>query len=405
MRKGILLLVVLILIIVGLGWLGWHLGRCFHSPHQAVTTSVSIPADQSIAPIPLKVPLKPLNEIKAALQKLAPTLSANAIETVITTLKCADKNNIDHNQILTVIDYSLPSNEKRLWVFDLSQNTLLFHTYVSHGIQSGTLLSTYFSNKNNGKASSIGIFNTDKAYRGRHGESLKLYGLDKNFNDNAYHRFIVMHGAWYVEEWFIKKYGRPGRSWGCPVLPRSVTESVIETIKDKALLVVYYPSHDWFEKSKFLTCEMASTIPNLKIDEKTPQDAHRGAILYININHHDKRQENDPVVIISADEYKRIFNREIPLERMLRRQINHVEYIVLNRDEFKQLGSVNKDLLNFAIPEVKMQRGYYVTEMKFVPLGHIKNIAADAAGNYVITFDHRSAAIKEDDRFIRWVGL
>src|SRR3990167_1660194 len=130
-----------------------------------------------------------------------PALNTNKIEVIMRALKCANKNDIKHNPILTLIDYSLPSNKKRLWVFDLSENKLLFHTYISHGINSGTLLSTYFSNKFNSKASSIGVFNTEKAYRGRHGTSLKLYGLDQKFNDNAYNRFIVMHGAWYVEKW------------------------------------------------------------------------------------------------------------------------------------------------------------------------------------------------------------
>ena len=99
------------------------------------------------------------------------------------------------------------------------EKKLLFHTYVSHGITSGTLLTNYFSNKYNSKASSIGVYKTEKAYYGREGLSLRLDGLDRSFNDNASNRSVVMHGGWYVDEHFIKKYGRPGRSWGCPALP------------------------------------------------------------------------------------------------------------------------------------------------------------------------------------------
>jgi hypothetical protein len=359
-----------------------------------------------------RIPIKPLNEIQAALPKLAPTLSAKVINTVITALKCASKNDVDHNHILAVIDYSLPSNEKRLWVFDLAQNKLLFNTYVSHGIQSGTLSSTHFSNQYNAKASSIGIFNTEKVYRGRHGVSLKLYGLDKDFNDNAYKRSIVMHGAWYVEEWFIKKYGRPGRSWGCPVLPYDLTKSIIDTIKDKALLVVYYPSNEWFAKSKFLNCEIGqnSNAGNPKIEEKAPVEAtQREAILYVDTTNHSKREENEPIIVISADNYKHIFNKEVPLERMLRRQINKIEYIALTNNEFKQLNTNGKwqlDIMYFVVPIVKMQRGWYVTEMEVMPLGKINSITPNPAGNYTIHFDNRAPAeIKTDDRFIRWLGL
>ena len=113
------------------------------------------------------------------LHQNAPALNTEAVNKVLTTLKCASKYNIKHNNILTIIDFSLPSSAKRLWVFDLAKNKLLFHTHVSHGIKSGSLLSNYFSNKVNSKASSIGVYNTEKAYFGRHGLSLKLYGLDK----------------------------------------------------------------------------------------------------------------------------------------------------------------------------------------------------------------------------------
>ncbi len=185
------------------------------------------------------------------------TLSLAAIDKVLETINCAKNvttrhSTIENHNILSVIDYSKPSSEKRLWVFDLKEKTLIFNTYVSHGIKSGALLSTYFSNKYDSKASSIGIYKTDKIYHGRHGPSLKLEGLDRGFNDNASNRSIVIHGGWYVEDDFIKRYGRPGRSWGCPALPDTKTVDVINTIKDNSLMVIYYPNDRWFLKSRFL---------------------------------------------------------------------------------------------------------------------------------------------------------
>src|SRR3990167_3161690 len=133
------------------------------------------------------------------------SLNSALVDKVLTTLVCSKMHHVDHNNILTIIDYSLPSSEKRLWIFDLKAKKLLFYTYVSHGITSGSLRSEYFSNKYNSRASSIGVFKTEQAYYGREGLSLKLEGLDRGFNDNAFNRYIVMHGGWYVNEPFIKK--------------------------------------------------------------------------------------------------------------------------------------------------------------------------------------------------------
>ncbi|STX50379.1 Uncharacterised protein [Legionella busanensis] len=370
----------------------------------------------------------PFNDIKAMLENKDYLLSDAVINKVLTTLKCATTYNVEHNNVLAIIDYSLPSSEKRLWVFDLNQKKLLFHTYVSHGINSGTLLSNYFSNKYNSKASSIGVYETDKAYRGREGLSLQLTGLDQSFNDNAAGRAIVIHPGWYVEEDFIKKYGRAGRSWGCPALPEHLSEAIINTIKDKALLVIYYPNDKWFAKSKFLNCDNHSTIaadaqlfPELKPDEDSiPKEE----ILFADLNKNNKREENEPILAITADNYERLFQIKVPLSRMLRRQINNTEYVALNGSEFKTLIATNNILLNtnkddlnavyFVIPEVKMNRGYYQTQMKIILLGKAKDVRLNSTSLiengdtkvYNIYFDTQSfISLKSTKQFIRWLGL
>lgn len=346
-------------------------------------------------------------------------LSTPAVNKVLTTLKCAKEYNVDHNNILTVIDYSLPSNEKRLWVFDLIEKKPLFHTYVSHGIKSGQRLSHYFSNRHNSKASSIGVYHTENAYYGRHGLSLKLDGLEKDFNDHAFNRFIVMHGGWYVREDFIKKYGRPGRSWGCPVVPKDLTRPIIDTIKDKSLFVAYYPSQEWFFKSRFLNCDDFSPRENAnaRTIQTTAPDDERKDILFVDTNKNNIREENEPIVVMRADNYRRIFHATPPLTRMLRRQINHTEYIALSGAEFKSM-DMNMDLvfnhedkegvevIDFVIPEVKLLRGYYATEMKKVDLGKVKEIRFDALEAPSIHLDSGSQVnLKSSKRFIRWLGL
>jgi len=350
------------------------------------------------------------------LQKVDTRLNDDVINRVITTLKCAKKLNIKHNNILTIIDYSLPSNKKRLWVFDIKKNKLLFHTYVSHALKSGLIKSKFFSNKLNSKHSSIGVYSTDIAYHGRYGQSLKLRGLDKHINDNAYKRFIVMHGAWYMQESFIKKYGRPGRSWGCPAVPPKFTKPIINTIKNKSLFIIYYPSKYWLVKSKFLNCENITSMKNdQENDIKTNfMPMQRDYIVFADRNNNNKRELDDPIIVMDTDSYTKLFNKSIKLSRVLRRQINNKEYIALNNDEFSYIvNNQNKHIskINFVIPFIKMKRGYYATEFKIITLGKIRNIQKhkhkkEALEIYKVLFDDNSTVIiKLTNRFIRWLGL
>lgn len=362
-------------------------------------------------------------EIKSMLHQQAPDLNVSVINKVLMSLQCAATYKVDSKPILTVIDYSLPSNQKRLWVFDLKEKKLLFHTYVSHGITSGTLLTDYFSNQYNSKASSLGVYKTEKAYYGREGLSLRLDGLDRHFNDNVSNRSIVMHGGWYMEEEFIKRYGRPGRSWGCPALPLSLYQAIIHTIKENSLLVAYYPSETWFVKSKFLNCNKAEVEKHNTL-QKSPEtkvsiaNEPRDEVLFVYKN--IKRAEDNPIVTMSANNYERIFHNQAPLNRMLRRQINHEEYIALSTNEFLNLANQphekeNEGLnaVHFVVPVIKMIRGYYETQMEIVPLGKIKEVMwkvdtdkNKAISSYSVHFESNPTVfLKGRNQFIRWLGL
>lgn len=364
-----------------------------------------------------------IGEIKRMLSQATLGISPALKNKILTTLHCAQALKTNHNNILTVIDYSLPSSQKRLWVFDTRDNKLLYHTYVAHGIASGTLYTDKFSNRYNSKASSLGVYKTDQSYYGRHGLSVRLAGLEHGFNDNAMGRTIVMHGSWYVNEDFIKKYGRPGRSWGCPAVPQALKKPIIEAIKGNGLLVIYYPEEHWVKRSRYLHCGTFSHKPNAVLTDailQKPADNRKG-ILFVERNKDNKRAENEPIVVISADDYKVAFYpKKVPLKRMLRRQIDGKEYIAISNDEFdemiarsQQIGDYNAtsdtfDALHFVIPEVKNRRGYWATEMKMVKLGRIK--AAQSAGSstedYTVSFDKSpSVHLKTTHRFIRWLGL
>jgi hypothetical protein len=166
----------------------------------------------------------------------------------------ARQHGLNQKQLLTIIDYSKPSTERRLWVVDLKRDKVLFNTWVTHGKNSGELQATSFSNELGSLKSSIGVFLTiGEPYIGSNGYSLRLLGLERGINDNAYRRDIVFHGAWYADHKVALKYRELGRSWGCPAVNEETARPLINTIRDKTLVFVYYPDRRWINHSAFLT--------------------------------------------------------------------------------------------------------------------------------------------------------
>jgi hypothetical protein len=166
-------------------------------------------------------------------------------------LRDADKLSNDQS-ILSICDFSLSANEKRLWVIDLEKQKVMFHTLVAHGQGTGEEFAVNFSNRENSHQSSIGFYVTENTYTGDNGYSLKLNGLDRGYNDNAFDRAIVMHGADYVSESYIKGNKRLGRSWGCPAVPVALARPIIDAIKEKTCLYIYYPNKTYFTSSTWL---------------------------------------------------------------------------------------------------------------------------------------------------------
>ena len=192
-------------------------------------------------------------------------LGRNVFQLAIGAAACAVRSgDVADLATLTVIDYSRPSTDKRLWVFDLRTRTRLFEELVAHGRGSGENLATSFSNQHESHQTSLGLFRTEDTYVGRNGYSLRLRGLDDGFNDQAYERAIVMHGAPYVSDEFARTQGRLGRSWGCPALREGVARELIDTVKGQGLVFAYYPDPGWLAASKFLHgCAPAAPAPLL----------------------------------------------------------------------------------------------------------------------------------------------
>ncbi len=154
--------------------------------------------------------------------------------------------------ILTVIDFSRPSTQKRLWIINVVKQKLLLYTYVAHGVNSGTNLATQFSNVPESFKSSLGFYVTAETYEGKHGLSLALDGAEPTINCKARERAIVLHGSDYVSAQHILSKGRLGRSQGCPAVPMDLKDKIIKLIKHRTALFIYYPDEDYLRKSTYL---------------------------------------------------------------------------------------------------------------------------------------------------------
>jgi L,D-transpeptidase catalytic domain len=195
-------------------------------------------------PVPSAVPRVPL-----------PWPRADILDLALKAYDCARSGGLVEGDALTIIDYSLPSTARRLWVIDVPARRVVFNELVAHGAASGENYAAAFSNEPGSRQSSLGLFRTEDTYAGQHGESLRLSGLEPGINDRAMERAIVIHGAPYVSPTFIAARGELGRSWGCPALEHGVERRVIERIKGGTAFFVYYPDPHWLHTSRFLRCD------------------------------------------------------------------------------------------------------------------------------------------------------
>lgn len=184
----------------------------------------------------------------------APWPRRDVLDLALRAYRCGRTRGEIIRPVLTVIDYSLPSTERRLWVIDLVRKRVLFHELVAHGVNSGANEAVAFSNAAGSRQSSLGLFRTDETYTGRHGTSLRLSGLEPGVNDRARERAIVMHGAEYVSDAYAAAHGQLGRSWGCPAVRPAVHATLIDAIRNGSAVFAYYPDAAWLRSSRFLHC-------------------------------------------------------------------------------------------------------------------------------------------------------
>lgn len=214
----------------------------------------ALSATDALAAPPAKCQTTPPDALVRSLASQAPGLRDDVLRLALDASACANKKGaVNRSNLLTVIDYSLPSSQPRLWVFDLQNRKLLFRELVAHGKNSGLDVATKFSNVSGSLSTSLGLFVTGGTYIGRNGYSMRMQGLEKGVNDKAWERAIVMHGAPYVSSAIARSLGRIGRSWGCPALRPEVARKVIDTIKGGSPIFAYYPEKSWLSTSAYFS--------------------------------------------------------------------------------------------------------------------------------------------------------
>ena len=204
-----------------------------------VTDSLSIP----VAVNPMQTIYDSLHLDALKLSRQAYNIALNGFQKLVSAGK------VKNPDILTIVDFSQASTSKRMYIIDLHNRKLIDQSLVAHGRNTGNLMATAFSNIPESNQSSLGFYVTSETYKGKHGLSLRLDGMEKNINDNARDRAIVIHGADYATESFCKSTGYLGRSFGCPAVPYSKSNSIINTLRDGSCLFIYYPDAKYLRQS------------------------------------------------------------------------------------------------------------------------------------------------------------
>ena len=251
MTKKILVASVLL---TSIGFTAFQTSPSFSSSIPVSDITTAIVTDSASDAVSSTEPAKPtmynlydeMNLGAKNLNKKAFTLAVNGY------LKLKNQGKLRNDDILTIADFSQASTQKRLYIIDIKKKKLLFNTVVAHGRNTGLLTANSFSNTAESFKSSPGFYVTAETYIGKHGMSLRLDGMERNINDNARNRAIVMHGADYTSNSFMKATGYLGRSFGCPAIPMELTNSIISTIRNGSCMFIYAADKSYLKQSSLI---------------------------------------------------------------------------------------------------------------------------------------------------------
>jgi hypothetical protein len=136
---------------------------------------------------------------------------------------------------ITVVDYSLPSSQPRMYVKNRTSGVIRA-IHVAHGAGSdpeNTGTPIRFSDANGTHESSLGFYRVSETFSGTHGIEIALDGLSPT-NLHARERAILIHSANYVYDTNLKA----GMSWGCFAISQANHDWVISALKGGSLMYV-----------------------------------------------------------------------------------------------------------------------------------------------------------------------
>lgn len=218
-----------------------------------INSNLEVPASMASIPAEADNSATSAETIYNEFSKNSATLpTMNVFEKAMRGYDKLEEKGVVKNNLLTVVDFGLSSTKKRMWIMDMNTKMVLFHTYVSHGKNTGGEFATNFSNTVNSLQSSLGFYVTGETYYGKNGLSLFIDGMEKGFNTKARERYVVIHGADYAEPSFIDRLGRLGRSYGCPAVPNTVAKDLIGAIKGESVVYIHKDDKNYLENSTLL---------------------------------------------------------------------------------------------------------------------------------------------------------
>lgn len=243
--------------------MGGRRGRCYPAAMKPPSPfpRVLLAAALAFTGVPAGATSPPTEPLLERLAQAAPGLDRKVLSLATRAVVCTRRQPgaVPPPSTLSVIDFSRPSTEPRLWVFDLASHALLFEELVAHGRNTGENIATKFSNRSGSNMSSLGVFRTAESYVGANGYSLRLDGLEPGVNDLARDRAIVIHGAPYVGPEIARAQGRLGRSLGCPAVRPAIARQLIDRIRGGSVVFAYYPDDDWLQRSRLLDGDCGAT--------------------------------------------------------------------------------------------------------------------------------------------------
>jgi hypothetical protein len=161
------------------------------------------------------------------------------------SLEAYAKRNHYNTDYFILVDMSLSSGQKRMYLWDANGDKPLKSGLIAHGHCKKNVLAVEFSNVPDSNCSSQGRYAISDKYTGQFGESYKLLGLDPT-NSNAFDRFIVLHSHSCVSD---SEQSFPiCPSEGCPTLSPAMLDELkplIDSTEKPILLWIFKSDDGW----------------------------------------------------------------------------------------------------------------------------------------------------------------